>query len=226
LRAAADARQAGAKWERRHDPDHPPCAGGDPVGACGCKGGRGRAEAGSDLGLAWPDATETAARIRRGELTAAEVVETAIARAEALQPRLNFLVASDFDRALDKARTGAPGGPFGGAPFLVKDLVDYKGLPTRAGSQANRSAPPAIIQAPNCDAFDRAGLVVIGKSATPEFGFLPLDVRRRDAVGPRLRGLELVGQFEQRPFIAARRRAPAASRRTRGPAPARRAVGG
>jgi amidase len=121
----------------------------------------------------WPDATELAARIRAGEISAAEAVETAIRRAEALQGTLNIIVNSDFDRALDKARAGTPTGPFGGVPFLVKDLVDYRGLPTRQGSQSLRAAPPATKQAPNCDAFDRAGLVVIGKSATPEFGFLP-----------------------------------------------------
>jgi amidase len=121
---------------------------------------------------AWPDATETAARIRRGDVTAMEVVETAIRRAEALQGTLNFIVNSDFDRALAKARAG-PSGPFAGVPFLVKDLVDYRGLPTRAGSQAQRFSPPATRQAPNCDAFDRAGLIVLGKSATPEAGFLP-----------------------------------------------------
>jgi amidase len=120
----------------------------------------------------WPDATAMAAAIKRGELSPTEAVESAIRRAEALQGTLNIIVNSDFDRALDKAKAG-PTGPFAGVPFLVKDLIDYKGLPTRAGSQANRMAPPARIQAPNCDAFDRAGLVVIGKSATPEFGFLP-----------------------------------------------------
>jgi amidase len=121
----------------------------------------------------WPDATETAALIRRGEVTAAEAVERAIVRAEALQPTLNFIVNSDFDRALAKAKAGTPAGPFGGVPFLVKDLVDYRGLPTRAGSRVNRHAPPAASQDPYVDAFDRAGLVTLGKSATPEFGFLP-----------------------------------------------------
>jgi len=121
----------------------------------------------------WPDATALAARIRAGELSAAEAVETAIRRAEALQGTLNIIVNSDFDRALAKAKAGTPSGPFGGVPFLVKDLIDYKGLPTRAGSQSNRLAGPATTQAPNCDAFDRAGLVTIGKSATPEFGYLP-----------------------------------------------------
>ena len=48
-------------------------------------------------------------------------------RAEALQPTLNFLVNSDFDRALAKAKAGTPAGPFGGVPFLVKDLEDLHG---------------------------------------------------------------------------------------------------
>jgi amidase len=100
-------------------------------------------------------------------------VQAAIAHAEALQPTLNFLVNSDFDRALEKARTGVPAGPFGGVPFLIKDLNDYRGLPTRAGSQSQRAAPPAARQDDYVSAFDRAGLIVIGKSATPEFGFLP-----------------------------------------------------
>jgi amidase len=121
----------------------------------------------------WPDATAMAADIRAGSLSAAEAVETAIRRAEALQGTLNVIVNSDFDRALAKAKAGPPPGPFAGVPFLVKDLVDYKGLPTRAGSQSRRFAPSEPAQDPNIDAFDRAGLVTIGKSATPEFGFLP-----------------------------------------------------
>jgi amidase len=121
----------------------------------------------------WPDATAMAQAIRTGHLSAAEAVETAIRRAEALQGRLNIIVNSDFDRALDRAKAGAPAGPFGGVPFLVKDLVDRKGLPTRAGSRSQARLPPADKQAPNIDAFDRAGLVTLGKSATPEFGFLP-----------------------------------------------------
>jgi amidase len=55
----------------------------------------------------------------------------------------------------------------------VKDLEDYRGLPTRAGSRAGFGRPPSTSQIPLIDAFDRAGLVTLGKSATPEFGFLP-----------------------------------------------------
>jgi amidase len=121
----------------------------------------------------WPDATEMAARIRRGEMTALEAVEQAVARAERLQGQLNFIVNSDFDRALARARAGTPPGPFAGVPFLIKDLNDYKGLPTRNGSQSGRLAGPATSQPEYIDAFGRAGLIVIGKSATPEYGFLP-----------------------------------------------------
>lgn len=121
----------------------------------------------------WPDATEMAARIRRREMTALEATEAAIRRAEALQGQLNFIVNSDFDRALDKARRGGGSGPFAGVPFLIKDLDDYVGLPTRSGSQAGRLLPPARTQSALIDGYDRAGFVVIGKSATPEYGFLP-----------------------------------------------------
>jgi amidase len=125
------------------------------------------------VGSPWPDATAMAAAIRAGQLSAAEAVETAIRRAEALQGALNLIVNSDFDRALDQAKAGTPAGPFGGVPFLVKDLIDRKGQRTRGGSNSTAFAPPADKQPPNFDAFDRAGLITLGKSATPEFGFLP-----------------------------------------------------
>jgi|SRR5579859_129393 len=121
----------------------------------------------------WPDATALAASLRNGELSAAEAVESAIRRAEALQGTLNFIVNSDFDRALARARAGTPVGPFGGLPFLIKDIDDYVGLPTRFGSQAGRNAPPATSQSPFITALDRTGVIVIGKSATPEAGLLP-----------------------------------------------------
>ncbi|KRA60447.1 6-aminohexanoate hydrolase [Caulobacter sp. Root655] len=125
-----------------------------------------------------PDAVELAGRIRRKEVSALEVTEKAVRDAEALQDRLGALVTSDFDRAIDKARRldqtpGQPAGPFAGVPFLVKDLDDYVGLPTRYGSRAMLRNPPAKTQDGYVDAFDRAGLIVIGKSATPEYGFLP-----------------------------------------------------
>lgn len=125
-----------------------------------------------------PDATQIAERIRSRAVGAVEVVEKAVRDAEALDPVLGVLVTADFDRAIDKARRldqgqGDRDAPFAGVPFLVKDLNDYAGLPTRSGSRSMLGLPPAAAQDAYCDAFDRAGLVVIGKSATPEYGFLP-----------------------------------------------------
>ncbi|MET3667579.1 amidase [Caulobacter sp. 1776] len=120
-----------------------------------------------------PDATEIAGRIRRKEISAVEAVEDAIRKAEALQPQVQALVDSDFDRALAKAKNGQVSGPFAGVPFLVKDLDPYKGVRTRYGTRASIGAKPETTQTAYIDAFDAAGFVTIGKSATPEYGFLP-----------------------------------------------------
>ena len=123
---------------------------------------------------AWtPDATKVAAMIRNKEISAVEATEAAIRRAEALQPKLNFMVNSDFDRAMDTARKGGQTGPFAGVPFLIKDLYDYTGTPTRNGSGGYLNAPPATSSDTWVDAALKAGLIPIGKSSSPEFGYLP-----------------------------------------------------
>ena len=123
---------------------------------------------------AWtPDATTLAGQIRNREISPLEAVEAAIRRTEALQPKLNFMVNSDFDRALDAAKKGGQTGPFAGVPFLVKDLNDYAGTPTRNGSAGSYGAAPAATSDPWVEAALKAGFIVIGKSASPEFGYLP-----------------------------------------------------
>jgi len=120
-----------------------------------------------------PDATTVATMIRRKEISTVEAVEAAIRRAEALQPTLNFIVNSDYDRALDAAKKGGQTGPFAGVPFLVKDLDDYAGLPTRSGTASSYGAPAKTKNDEYVDALLAAGFIVLGKSATPEFGYLP-----------------------------------------------------
>ncbi|MCE3290495.1 MAG: 6-aminohexanoate hydrolase, partial [Caulobacter sp.] len=144
-------------------------AGATVLGAAGLAAAKPKAEA-----APWtPDATELAARIRKGEMSAGELMEATIRKAEALQGKLGFIVNSDFDRALEKAKKGGQTGPFAGVPFLVKDLDDYAGMPTRSGSRWTLSHPAATKQDVYIDAFERAGLVFFGKSASPEYGFLP-----------------------------------------------------
>jgi len=118
------------------------------------------------------DATELAAMIKRGDITAAEAVEAAIRRAEAIQPQLNFLVADTYAMARERAKAALTG-PFAGVPFLVKDLNDVKGVKTRLGSRSTESLPPAETQSDIVDTMFAAGYVSIGKSATPEQGYLP-----------------------------------------------------
>ena len=122
--------------------------------------------------LTWTDATETAELIRKRQVSAKEVVQGAIERAQAVNPKLNFLVTPDFERALKRAE-GELAGPFAGVPTLIKDLNELEGLPTKNGSRSGAHAPPAKASEPIIAAFLAAGFIPIGKSATPEFGFLP-----------------------------------------------------
>jgi amidase len=119
------------------------------------------------------DATETAAKIRAGEVSALEMVDAAIARAEALNPVLNFLVTDDFARARERAKGPLGDGPFAGVPYLIKDLDDMAGLPTRLGSRSTAGLGVATRQSPLIAGMLAAGLNPIGKSSTPEHGFLP-----------------------------------------------------
>lgn len=132
----------------------------------GCaSGATGRAGPGP---LADLDATATAEAIARGELTVREAVEAAIRRAEAIDPGINAIVTAAYDRARASA-AGTLSGPFAGVPTFVKDLDDVRGLPTHSGSRSF-GLEPATGQGPYVDALERAGLVFLGKSSTPEFG--------------------------------------------------------
>lgn len=129
----------------------------------------GRAGAGSGEFL---DAVATAALIREGRLSSLEAVNAAIARAERAQPQLNFLVADLYDAARTRA-AAPPAGPLSGVPYLIKDLNDAVGAPTRSGSRSTAGARPATAEDAYVRATHAAGLVTIGKSSTPEFGYLP-----------------------------------------------------
>ncbi len=139
------------------------------VPACSPKAPAPAAAAAGDV-LGDLDALGVAEKIKAGEFTAGEAVEAAIARAQKMQPALNFLVTDMFDRARADAGKAAAG-PFTGVPTLIKDLLDVTGFPTKAGCRALAGAPPAPTQSKYADALVAAGLVSIGKSTTPEFGF-------------------------------------------------------
>lgn len=119
------------------------------------------------------DATSQAALVRNHQLTALELVSAAIAQVEALNPHLNAVVMPMFELALAQAQQPVPTGTFAGVPFLLKDLqAAYEGVPMSAGSRWLQHFKP------NGDSelvkrYKKAGLIVIGKTNTPEFGLLP-----------------------------------------------------
>ncbi|MGF1432017.1 amidase [Kitasatospora sp. LaBMicrA B282] len=115
------------------------------------------------------DAVGLAGLVAAREVTAAELLECAIARAEAVGGRLNAIVRPMHQLA--RARAAEPlTGPFAGVPFLVKDLLqDYGGLPTGSGCRA-LAAAPAAEHSEVVRRWEAAGLVVFGKTNTPEFG--------------------------------------------------------
>jgi amidase len=126
--------------------------------------------------LAALDATAQADLVRRRQVTPDELVATAIERSEELNPTLNAVVTPMFERAQAAAgasATGAAGAPFPGVPMVLKDLVaEVEGVRFTEGSRflaGNVSTFTSEI----VRRFERAGLVIIGKSATPEFGMAP-----------------------------------------------------
>jgi amidase len=122
--------------------------------------------------LAWLDATAQAELVASGQVSPRELVEAAIRRIESKDGPLNAVIVRDFERALARA-DAAPAGPFRGVPYLVKDLTDYAGLPTRFGSRWFRDAPPAADSHEVIRRAEAAGLVVVGKTNTSELGLLP-----------------------------------------------------
>ena len=116
------------------------------------------------------DGVALADLVRRGEVPADEVIQTARSLAEKLNPDLNNFVEI-FDQPLAAERSG----PFAGVPFVIKDLVCHAaGVLNEYGNRMcvgyRATADTALMRK-----WREAGLVTIGRVATPEFG-----VRRQD----------------------------------------------
>lgn len=119
------------------------------------------------------DAVGLAALIRKGEVTAAEVLEAAIARTEAVNPTINAVVLKHYELARETLAVSAPAGQLAGVPWLLKDLgIDLKGTVTTSGSVFFREAV-ATFDSTLVERYRRAGLVIFGKTASPEFGQTP-----------------------------------------------------
>src|SRR3954449_1952380 len=119
--------------------------------------------------LADLDAIGQAELVASGEVSATELLEAAIVRLEAARG-LNAVIADLFERGRRQAATPAASGPLAGVPFLLKDLgASLAGAPEAMGSRALRTHVAAE-SAWIVDRYLAAGLVVFGKTNTPEWG--------------------------------------------------------
>jgi amidase len=113
--------------------------------------------------------------VAKGEVTASELVEEAVARIEKHNPTLNAVIYKMYDEAREAANRPPPSspGPFQGVPFLLKDILgDYEGVPTTSGCRFMGDSP-APTDAELVVRYKRAGLIALGKTNAPELGLLP-----------------------------------------------------
>ena len=125
--------------------------------------------------LARLDATAQAELVRIGEVSPEELTQSAIERAERLNPDLNAIIHPLYEQGLEASRGEVPDGPFRGVPFLFKDLgAGLAGQPMHMGMKGLKEADFRLPVDTFLGArFRDAGFVTIGKTNTPELGIVP-----------------------------------------------------
>ncbi|MEJ8281087.1 amidase [Pseudonocardia spirodelae] len=124
-----------------------------------------RVHAFTDDALGDDDAVGLAERLRRREVSPAELRAAVAARAAAVDPRLHGLVAEHTAEPV----TGEPDGPLAGVPTLVKDNTEVRGRPAGHGTAAFTPAP-AREHAEVVRQLLAAGLDLVGSTRMPEYG--------------------------------------------------------
>ena len=118
----------------------------------------------------WLDATAQADLVRRGEVSPRELAEAAIARIEAVNPKLDAVIRTRFDAALAEAEEGLPDGPFRGVPILFKDIgCTVAGETTAFGLGPLRDVAFPVTSF-LAEHFRAAGFVPLGRTNVPELG--------------------------------------------------------
>ncbi|QJQ95222.1 MULTISPECIES: amidase [Halomonadaceae] len=118
------------------------------------------------------DATSLAALIRQGEVSRDEVFDVACRLIERDNPVLGAVVRTRYERAREELRHVNPEAPFAGVPFLTKDLLTaIAGEPLASGSAAlqhwRAERDSSLMRR-----YRRAGLAILGQTATPELGLM------------------------------------------------------
>jgi amidase len=116
------------------------------------------------------DATGLAHLVRKKEVSPRELLDEAIARVERHNPKVNAVVYKGYDEAKKTAESKLPDGPFKGVPFLIKDIsMAVAGWPMTNGSHYLRNNVSES-DAELTKRYRASGVVIFGKTNTPEFG--------------------------------------------------------
>jgi len=123
--------------------------------------------------IALLDATAQAELVRSKQVKPIELLDAAIERIEQVNPQINAVVTPMYDMARKTAEGPLPQGPFTGVPFLLKDLTAmYAGARLTSGSRYMKDVI-APLDTALVRRYKQAGLVIAGKTNTPEFGLVP-----------------------------------------------------
>jgi Asp-tRNA(Asn)/Glu-tRNA(Gln) amidotransferase A subunit family amidase len=119
------------------------------------------------------DALGLAALIANRQVSASEVLETAISNVEAINPAVNAVVHKMYDGGRSAVAAGLPPGPLAGVPFLIKDVASLcKGAPCGNGSRLFNGfiaeQDDTVVER-----YKAAGLIIIGRTNSPEFALAP-----------------------------------------------------
>ncbi len=125
-----------------------------------------------------PSAIQIAANVQSQEVTAKEVVASALARIAAQDAALNSFTTVLSEQAMMDATAvdaaiaaGQDVGPLAGVPFAVKDLFDVAGIPTLAGSKINAERPVATHDATLVARLKQAGAILVGALNMDEYAY-------------------------------------------------------
>ena len=120
------------------------------------------------------DALAVAELVRRGQIGAKELLDLTLMQLREANGRLNAITDFYEGDRLERSVAAAGDGPFHGIPFLVKQLMaDCAGTPTTVGSRFFAKEPVAVNDSAAVARMRRAGLVIVGRSNTSEFGLAP-----------------------------------------------------
>src|SRR5262249_4794395 len=120
------------------------------------------------------DALGLAELVRAKQVSAEELLDEAIARAERVNPKLNAIVYKRYNEARAEIRRGLSVGPFTGVPLAVKDLGPaLAGAPLTSGSRYFKDYVP-VYDDEIVARFKSSGFAIFAKTNTPEFGLAPV----------------------------------------------------